>query len=149
MFRPKKIIPQLAIAMLALTGCGDGDTDTGDAGTDAGNGDAGTGGTGGTAGTGGTGGNGTPGTDLNGALGAWCMTLAGCFPESPYYQPTNYCVDYHLNWYGLNGDISAACQTAAISYFECGTGLSCEQLGMYNNDCNPQWYAADDTCPAW
>jgi len=54
-----------------------------------------------------------------------------------------------LNYYGLNGEISTACRTAAISYFECGADLSCDQLSMYNNNCDPQWYAADDNCPNW
>ena len=120
------MIPKLAVAALALTGCPDGGT-TGNGGTAGDGGTAGSAGNGGTAGTAGNGG------DLENALSAWCMNLARCFPYSPYYQPTDYCVSYHLTYYGFDESTSAACEAAGISYFMCSTELDC-----------PDFYAANE-----
>ena len=127
MFSPKKTIPKLAAAVLALTGCGDD----------------GGGGTGGSGATGGSGG--SDGPNLNDALSAWCMNLAECFPNSPYYQPTDYCVSYHLTYYGLDGTPSAACEAAAISYFVCSTGLACADF-YADNECDDEFDAAGAEC---
>jgi hypothetical protein len=132
MLRPKKLIPPLAGAMLALTGCGD-------------DGNTGGGGSGGSGGSGGTGG--SEGGELANAIGAWCMQLRDCFP--PYYQDTERCISSNVAYYGLDGDIVAACETAAISYFECGADLSCEQLDLFYNDCDDAWNDAVDNCPDW
>ncbi len=75
MFEPKKAIPPIAAAMLALTGCGDSsDNSAGDAGNGGtgGTGATGTGGDGGTGatGTGGDGGTGATGTGGDGGTGA-------------------------------------------------------------------------------
>jgi hypothetical protein len=77
------------------------------------------------------------------------MQLADCFPNSPYYQPTADCVSYFVPYYGLDGSISAACEAAAIGYFECGQDLSCDQLEMYSNNCDGDWEIAKSNCPDW
>lgn len=115
MFSPKKRIPKLAVAMFTLTGCGDG------------------------------GGGGTAGTPLNDALAAWCMNQAGCFPYSQFYQPTDYCVSYHLTYYGFNASTSAACEAAGISYFECAAELACAEFYV-DNDCDALYEAANAAC---
>ena len=80
MFNPKKTIPKLAVAMLALTGCGDDD----------GNG----------AGTGGAGGG---GADFDASLNAYCMK-APCFDYT-----AEVCIDYYnaLNVYNDNANCTA------------------------------------------
>ena len=80
MFNPKKTIPKLAVAMLALTGCGDDD----------GNG----------AGTGGAGGG---GADFDASLNAYCMK-APCFDYT-----AEVCNDYYnaLNVYNDNARCTA------------------------------------------
>ncbi|MBW2551557.1 MAG: hypothetical protein JRE73_12520, partial [Deltaproteobacteria bacterium] len=98
MFRPKKTIPKLAVAMLALTGCG---------------GDGGTGGTGGTAGNGGTGGG--DGGNFDASLSAFCMNVASCFGYTAQ-ECTNYYNNVMPNYY----DIDSECEAALISYFDCG-----------------------------
>jgi hypothetical protein len=128
MFRPKKIIPKLAVAMLALTGCGD------DGGGTGGSGAPGTGGTGG-----------ADGDNLNKALSTWCMTLGECFPNVDYNESVETCVAYHVDLYGLDASISAACEAAAISYFECGDDLTCADFYDYN-DCDDEFDAADAAC---
>jgi hypothetical protein len=110
MLKPKRMIPKLAVATLALTGCGDGDTN-------------------------GTGGAGGSGSNLENALSAWCMNLAGCFPNSKYYQPTEYCVSYHLDYYYFDESTTAACEAAGISYFMCSTGLECGDFYV-DNECD-------------
>lgn len=129
MFRPKKTIPKLAVATLALAGCpADGGMPNG--------------------GSGGSGGSG--GAALTDALTAWCMKHADCFPNSPYYQPTDYCISYELFYYGLDGDISAECEAAAIGYFDCALDLECFQLQLDKNACDIEWDDdADANCPDW
>lgn len=137
MLNPKKTIPNLAAGVLALAGCATGDG--------APNGTAGTGGMAGTGGTGGS-----DGAALANALSAWCMKHADCFPNRPYYQPTDDCISYELSYYGLDGDISAACETAAIGYFDCALGLACPQLDLDKNACDDEWDDdAEANCPDW
>ncbi|MBW1757911.1 MAG: hypothetical protein JRG67_04735 [Deltaproteobacteria bacterium] len=106
MFRPKKTIPKLAVAMLALTGCG---------------GDGGTGGTGGTAGNGGTGGG--DGGNFDASLSAFCMNVASCFGYTAQ-ECTNYYNNVMPNYY----DIDSECEAALISYFDCGASKTCNEV---------------------
>ncbi|UCH29647.1 MAG: hypothetical protein JSV06_01095 [Myxococcales bacterium] len=121
MFNPKKMIPPLAAGALALTGCGGDES--------------------GSAGSGGSG-----GSDLEDALSAWCMNLAGCFPNSPYYQPTGFCISYHLNYYCLDESITPECEAAAISYFTCSAGLECADF-YAPDECDDEGAAAEAACP--
>ena len=125
MFNPKRAIPTLAVGALTLAGCG-GDSN------------GGSGGSGGTAGAGGGTG------DLESALNAWCMKLVDCFPG--YYDGVQECVNYVSEYYGIIGNISPACEAAAVSYFDCGARLSCEELDMSSNDCDDEFNAAGDVC---
>ena len=134
MLDPKKVIPKLAVAALALTGCG------GDGGTPP----VGTGGTGGAGGTGGTGGTGGGNGSLTASLQAFCVKLVECFPG--YYQSAEQCTNYLINYYGFDGEVSAACEAAAISYFDCGTQLSCPELDAYSNSCEDEFGAAVQAC---
>ena len=122
--------------MLALTGCSEDSNPSGSGGT------AGTGGTGGTAGTAGTGGG--QSDALANALSSFCMKLADCFPS--YYGSTQECVDYISNYYGLADGVSPACEAAAISYFDCGAALTCEQLDAESNACDDEATAAEQAC---
>jgi hypothetical protein len=137
MFEPKKMIPAIAAGVLALTGCSSDDGNT-----------AGSGGTGGTAGTGGSGGTagvgGGPSDALANSLSAFCMKVVDCFPS--YYGTPEECVDYISNYYGLAGGISPACEAAAISYFDCGAALTCEQLDAESNACDDEADAAEQAC---
>ena len=123
MLRPKKMIPKLTVAMLALTGCG-GDTNNG---------------------SGGSGGNGIS-DNLTNALNSWCMKLVDCYSEAYPDYTVQECIAYATDQYGLDTGISAACDAAAASYFECGTNLMCDQLMMLYNDCDPEFNAAGDAC---
>jgi len=146
MFNPKRVIPKLAVAALALTGCGETDAPEGFFGT---GGTAGTGGSGGTVGTGGTpgtgGSGGTNGT-LAGSLEAFCMKLVECFPNSPYYNTTEECITGITTYYGLGGEISNECEAAAISYFQCGAPLTCPEFTMETNSCSDEGEAAEREC---
>jgi hypothetical protein len=73
------------------------------------------------------------------------MNLAGCFPNVPYYQPTDYCVSYHLTYYGFDESTSAACVAAGISYFECSTALDCADFYV-DNECDALEDAAEAVC---
>ncbi len=133
MFNPKRVIPKLAVAALALTGCGE---------TASPDGFFGTGGTSGTGGTGGTGG--TNGT-LVGSLEAFCLKLVECFPD--YYAGAETCVNYITTTYGLGGEISSECEAAAISYFQCGAPLTCPELDTAEaNSCADESAAAEQAC---
>lgn len=118
MFRPKKTIPKLAVAALALTGCGS---------SDGGNG----GGTGGTAGSGGSGGDG----DFANSLSAFCMSVASCWGYTAqectfYYNQVN------------DSNDSPQCTAALISYFDCGAGKNCDQV--LGGACDTEYYAVWD-----
>ena len=116
MFNPKKTIPKLAVAMLALTGCGDDD----------GNG----------AGTGGAGGG---GADFDASLNAYCMNAAPCFD---YTAET--CINYYnaVNNYNDN----AQCTAAQITYFDCGATKACNQLfqGACDDEYSALWTVCDE-----
>jgi len=123
MFRPKKMIPKLAVATLALTGCG-GDTNNG---------------------AGGSGGNGIS-DNLTNALNSWCMALVDCYSELYPDYTVQECIAYATDYYGLDLGITAACDAAATSYFECGSDLPCDQLTTLYNDCDPEFDAAAAAC---
>lgn len=127
MFNPKKTIPKLAVAMLALTGCsGDG-----------GGGNGGAGGIGGAGGAGGNGGAGGGGADFDASLTAYCMK-ATCFEYS-----VQACNDYYnaVNDYNAN----ANCTALLISYFDCGATKTCDQL-LYTDACLNEYNAAWAVC---
>jgi hypothetical protein len=126
MFNPKKTIPKLAVAMLALTGCsGDG----------AG-GNGGAGGIGGAGGAGGNGGAGGGGADFNASLNAYCMK-APCFDVT-----AQYCIDYYNDVNNYNNN--AQCTALLISYFDCGATKTCDQL--LAGACDNEYYAAWAVC---
>ncbi len=127
MLTPKKVIPSLAVAMLALTGAGCGD--------DGGN----TGATGGSGATGGTGG--TPGDGLANALSAFCMKVAECYADT-----VRECLDYYNNDIFPYYDIDSNCEAAIISYFDCGAALSCPEMMADPNNCDDEFDAIFDVC---
>ncbi|MGB5695035.1 MAG: hypothetical protein WBM46_05245 [Polyangiales bacterium] len=126
MFTPKKTIPSLAVAMLALTGCG-------------GDGNTGTGGSGASGGSGGSGG--SDGNGLAAALQAFCMKAVECFPGYTLQD----CVNYYNSQIAMY-DVTPACEAAATSYFNCGAALSCAELDMYNNSCDDEFDAIFNVC---
>jgi hypothetical protein len=140
MFKPKKAIPTLAASVLAIAGCASGDGDPfGSAGS------GGTAGTGGSAGSGGTAGTGGGPTDgLTNALNAFCMKLVDCFPGD--YADADECAMFISQYYGIDGAVSAECNNAAISYFDCATPLSCAELDLESNSCDAQATAAEQAC---
>jgi hypothetical protein len=130
------MIPKLAAAALVLTGCGsDGGNTAGTGGT------AGSGGSGGSAGTGGTGG---IGGALAESLEAFCVKLVECFPA--YYDSTQECVAYLSAYYPIGGGVSATCEAAIVSYLDCGTQLSCDELYAYSNSCDDEFDAVYPAC---
>jgi len=132
MLTPKKTIPSLAMAMLALTGCGS-DANSGAGGSGASGGAGGTGGSGGTAGTGGDG--------LAASIRAFCMTAVECFPG----YTLNECINYYNS---LVSDyvVTPACEAAAASYFNCGSELSCAELDASQNSCDDEFDAIFEVC---
>lgn len=139
MFNPRKVIPKLAVAALALTGCGE----SGDLGDLIGTG--GDGGTSGTSGAGGTGGTGGTSGALAASLEAFCVKVVECFPGD--YDSTQGCVDYLTAYYGLDGELSSECEAAAISYFQCGAPLTCAELtNPEGNSCDDEFFAAGQAC---
>ena len=128
MFNPKKTIPKLAVALLALTGCsGDGGGGTGGTGT-AGNG-----------GAGGAGGAGGGAADFEASLTEFCMNAAPCFD---YTAQT--CINYYnaVNNYNDN----AQCTAAQITYFDCGATKTCSQLfqGACDDEYSALWTVCDE-----
>jgi len=117
MFNPKKTIPKLAVAMLALTGCGD---DNGGNGGEGGNG--GGGGTGGTA------------PDFTASLDAFCMNVAPCFDYTAAA-----CTAYYVAVNNYNN--SSSCTAALISYFDCGATKTCNEI-LVDGACDDEYYAA-------
>jgi len=81
---------------------------------------------------------------LTASLQAFCVKLVECFPG--YYQSAEQCTNYLINYYGFDGEVSAACEAAAISYFDCGTQLSCPELDAYSNSCEDEFGAAVQAC---
>jgi hypothetical protein len=74
------------------------------------------------------------------------MKVVPCYAADYPDYTVQECIDYATVGYGLDLGISAACDAAATSYFDCGTQLTCDQRMMLNNDCDPQFYAAGDAC---
>jgi hypothetical protein len=107
MLRPKRTIPSLVVAALALTGCGHDNEDPA------------AGGAGGTAGAGGA-----PGSMTAEAAAAFCMKVGECYPNTPYEQ---YCRDYTAGLDLLAGYFSTECDAFLASYFTCLAELSCEE----------------------
>jgi len=140
MFKPKKVIPTLAASVLAIAGCASGDGDPG--GTAGSGGSTGTGGSAGSGGTAGMGGGPTDG--LTNALNAFCLKYVECFPND--YNNADECAATISQYYGLDGTVSAECNSAAISYFDCGAALSCAELDMESTSCDPQGTAAEQAC---
>ena len=133
MFRPRKTIPKLAVAMLALTGCG-GDTSNGTAGS---GGDAGAGGNAGSGGAAGSGGNGT-----SSQLDAFCMKIDQCYAQ----YTTQDCIDYYNDEIFPVYNIDPNCP-AILSYFECGAQLSCPEIMAPSNSCDDEWDAIGTCIP--
>jgi len=127
MFRPKKTIPKLAVAMLALTGCGG----------DGGNGGGGSGGNG-MGGDGGTGGG--DGGNFDASLNAFCMNAAPCFGYTAQ-ECTNYYNNVMPNYYNIDSE----CEAGLISYFDCGASKTCNEV--LSGACDDEYYAVfDDHC---
>lgn len=146
MFEPKKAIPPIAAAMLALTGCGDnsaGDGGSGGGAGSGGNGGSGATGTGGTGatGTGGTGATGTGGsggsvspTTLQKALDAYCMKLVECNSMNPNPNP-NYATvetcklqDNQLTRYDYATSNPGGCGAAFAEYWYCFAENDCFEV---------------------
>jgi hypothetical protein len=132
MFRPKKTIPKLAVAMLALTGCS-GDGGDGGGGS-AGNGMGGNGGEG-------MGGNGGQAVDFSASLNAFCQNVAPC----PQYQlPVQGCINYYNEVNQYNAD--ANCTAALLTYFDCGATNTCDDIYYYAclAEYNALWAVCDE-----
>jgi len=130
MLIPKKTIPSLAVSMLALTGCG------GNGGTSGtGGGPGGTGGAGATGGAGGNGGNG-----ISAAFEAFCMRRAECS-----YYPFEDCITYFTEVILPSSNLDPDCQ-ALVTYFECGSRLTCEEILVFETGCENEYNAAIGTC---
>jgi len=143
MLNPKKVIPALAASVLAIAGCSSSDGNTG--GTSGSGGSGGSGGTGGSAGTGGTAGMGGGLSDgLANALNAFCVKYVDCFPND--YANAEECTNYISQYYALDGSLTPECESAAISYFDCGALLSCADLDMESNSCDDEATAAEQAC---
>jgi hypothetical protein len=140
MLTPKKVIPSLAVAILALTGCGST--------TDA---PGGSGGSGGAAGTGGSGGSGGTGGSipegLANSLRGWCMNYVDTCGFT-YYGSVDECVSEIFEYYSqfIPNIDDPSCQAALMSYLDCGAALSCQELDMLNNSCDDQYYASAEPC---
>jgi hypothetical protein len=138
MLTPKKAIPTLAVAVLALTGCGDS-TPSG------GGGSAGTGGTGGTAGMGGGGGTGGSLPDaLANALRSFCMNVLACDSQTTYASVDDcaetYAADYASYILG-----NPNCEVAVTAFLECGGDLNCNDFLM-ETGCDDEYAAAATAC---
>jgi hypothetical protein len=73
------------------------------------------------------------------------MRLVECFPGD--YDNTEDCVTYLTTAYGLDGPISSECEAAAISYFQCGAPLTCQELANpEGNSCDEEFNAAAQAC---
>lgn len=137
MLNPKKTIPALITAALALTGCEPDDDPPGDGGS---GGDGGTGGTGGVGGVGGAGG-GLSEAVVN-ALRGFCMKVNECYPEDGYTLEE--CVDYYTNYYAPYFDLdNPDCESALVSYLDCNAALSCVEFTMFPNSCEADGEALD------
>ena len=150
MLRPKKTIPGLVVAALALTGCGDGEgTQVDRRGETVGGGAAGSSGAGGQGGAsraalddlGGGGAGGVGDFNLGGAGGAagaagpvshaaqgveaYCMKIDECYPGLPYYSG---CVVAWENVQVMAYSLSNDCDQVIGAYLSCLAELTCEQI---------------------
>jgi len=147
MLRPKKTIPALVVAALALTGCGEsalgdhrgaagggsgGGGGVGGSGARAGSGggggsgaSAGSGGVGGAAGTGGTVG---PMTMTAQGFEAYCLKLGECYLDMSYSAG---CLAQLPNIDLLSQSLSSECDALIGSYFTCLAELPCDELMGY------------------
>lgn len=99
MLNPKKMIPNLAVAALALTGCGD------------------SGGGGGSAGAGGGAGTGGGGGDIpSGPFVDWCDKSDECQIRNEFCGED------------ATKSLPAGCEDSLESYFSCVADLSCEDI---------------------
>ena len=139
MLRPKKFIPSLAIAMMALSGCGDdgGGNAGGNGGAGGTGGTGGSGGDGGTAGGGGDGGSGATGggaanvcTTIDGALEAFCSTAVIRCGDGGEIDVQD-CVELYQEeiqlYYPLD---DPDCVDALVALYCCGSNLSCEDFDV-------------------
>ncbi len=123
MFTPKKTIPKLAMAALAIAGCGGSDSNGG----------------GGGSGSGGSGG--SDGGNLADSINAFCMKAVECFPGYTVQECTSYYNDLVAGY-----NLTQACEAAAISYFDCAAALSCAELDMSSNSCDDEFDAIFGAC---
>jgi len=110
--------------MFALTGCGD-------------DGGGGTGGSGASGGSGGSGGG-----NFDASLNAFCMNAAPCFGYT-----VQACINYYNEVMPIYYDIDSDCEAALLTYFECGTPKTCDELlagacdneydAVFYEDCSP------------
>jgi len=156
MLRPKKTIPGLVVAALALTGCGGGDSALGDhrgaagsgggggvGGSGARAGGGGIGGSGARAGSGGIGGSGARAgsggiggaAGTGGTVGPMTMTGQGfeayCLKLGECYSDTSYsagCLAQLPNIDLLAQSLSSECDALIGSYFTCLAELPCDEL---------------------
>ena len=143
MFRPKRTIPKLTVAFLAIAGCGDSSGGGGSNGTAGAGGDPGTGGVPGTGGnnnTGATGGDGVPSLSeaLQAAVDAFCIRRIDCIGGNPVE-----CVNDYARYYG-DYAFMEGCEEALVSYFSCMAELPC---GSDDDPCGSESMAATDACP--
>lgn len=153
MLRPKKTIPGLVVAALALTGCGEGEGAPVDRrGETVGGGAAGHGGAGGqggapslgldvrgaggaggiagfglgsSGGAGGAGGAAGPVSQAAQGVEAYCMKLDECYPGLPYYSG---CVVAWENVDLMAYSLSNECDAVIGAYLSCLADLTCEQI---------------------
>ncbi|MGB5812863.1 MAG: hypothetical protein WBG86_20190, partial [Polyangiales bacterium] len=102
----------------------------------------GSGGVGGIVGNGGTGGAGGALTDLQASFAAACARVMQCSPGGATQQQ---CDDFYNRMAAGNEGVPA-CAAALVSYFDCGTGLECFELNMFNTPCDSLYYDAVDVC---
>ncbi len=134
--RPKKAIPPIAAAILALTGCGDSadEAQFGEGGMGGAAGVGGVAGVGGAAGSGGAaaaggaagtgGGVGVDsGGDLPTAIETFCMTQLDC----AYTEDLARCVESNLGT-RIVEVATEPCELALASYFDCLSSLGCERI---------------------
>ena len=72
---------------------------------------------------------------------AYCARVMECNASFTQQQ----CDDFYNRIASGSQDLPA-CAEAMISYFDCGTALSCPELNMFNTPCDPQYYDAVDIC---
>ena len=142
MLRPKKFIPSLAIAMMALSGCGD----------DGGGGDGGAAGDGGTGGGGAAGGEGGGNggarnvcTDPDEAVEAFCRTFETICSPGGTQEDVDECVAYtNYDLEPLRLD-EPECVEALTTYFCCISNQDCEDIRV-EVGCDDEATEFYDTC---